>query len=152
MGNKYGLSANKMAARICNRDDNLYKHSVVKNIIDMYMKEIRKAVIKGERVQITGVGTIIPEVKTHMRHCYLPTCQGVEDDSPYTKVKITQNDALRTEMNQMLHKNMKNGIWGLEMRRFDTQQMNILKRGGFIPEDAVIMDSGTIDDGEEDNG
>lgn len=68
------------------------------------------------------------------------------------KVKITQNDALRTEMNQMLHKNMKNGIWGLEMRRFDTQQMNILKRGGFIPEDAVIMDSGTIDDGEEDNG
>lgn len=152
MGNKYGLSANKMAARICNRDDNLYKHSVVKEILDMYMKEIRKAVIKGERVQITGVGTIIPEVKTHMRHCYLPTCQNVGDDSPYTKVKITQNDALRTEMNQMLHKNMKNGIWGLEMRRFDTQQMNILKRGGFIPEDAVIMDSGTIDDGEEDNG
>ncbi len=148
MGNKYGLSANKMAARICNRDDNLYKHSVVKNIIDMYMKEIRKAVIKGERVQITGVGTIIPEVKTHMRHCYLPTCQNVVDDSPYTKVKITQNDALRLEMNQTLQENIANGIWGLEKRRFDTQQMNILKQGGFIPEDAEEAVE-TVDDDDE---
>ena len=60
------LNENTMAARICNREENhYYKHQMIKEILRMYSDEIRKAMLNGERVQITGVCSFIPEVKVH---------------------------------------------------------------------------------------
>lgn len=41
-----------------------YKKEFVYDILKMYMEECQKALLRGERVQISGVGTIISEVKT----------------------------------------------------------------------------------------
>ena len=63
---KKSLVAGRMAARIYKREDNQYKESMIKEILNMYADEIHKAVIDGERVFIPKVGTIIPQVKTHI--------------------------------------------------------------------------------------
>ncbi len=140
MKSKYGLSTHKMAGRISQREDNLYDKKIIVSILNMYMEEVRKAVLKGERVQITGVGTIIPEVKTHKKY-YIPTCEDLQQDSPYTKIRLSRNDSLFQDMNQQLLQNIENGIWGLERLPFDTQQMSILKQSGFIPQDAKEVES-----------
>lgn len=141
LSTRFGLSAYKMAGRIHERKDNVvYKKEMIYDILKMYMDEVRKALIKGERVQITGVGTIIPEVKTHKRY-HIPTCQNLQEDSPYTKIRLSRNDSLFQDMNQTLLDNIEKGIWGLERLPFDTQQMNILKQGGFIPGDTDISEN-----------
>ena len=62
---KNGISPFKMAGRIAKRADNkIYKREYVYDVLKMYMDEVQKALLRGERVQIAGVGTIIPEVKT----------------------------------------------------------------------------------------
>ena len=41
-------------------------------------------------------------------------------------------------MNKNLLRNIENGIYGLEKLPFSRQQMNILKKSGYIPADAKI--------------
>lgn len=129
MTNKLGLQNGKMAGRILAREDNLYKREVVKNVLDMYADEIQKALLDGERVLISGVGTIIPEVKTH-RSCFLPTCDNnTHENAPYTRIRMTRTNSLTEKMNQTLLRNIENGILGLKKLPFDVQQINILKNG-----------------------
>ena len=136
MKNTQGLQNGKMAGRILAREDNLYKKEVVKNVLDMYAEEIQKALLNGERVLISGVGTIIPEVKTH-RNCFLPICDNSNhENAPYTKIRMSRTNALYEKMNQALLKNIENGILGLEKLPFDVQQINILRKSGFIKSDS----------------
>lgn len=136
MKNTQGLQNSKMAGRILAREDNLYKKEVVKNVLDMYAEEIQKALLNGERVLISGVGTIIPEVRTH-RNCFLPTCDNNNhENAPYTKIRMSRTNALYEKMNQTLLKNIENGILGLEKLPFDIQQINILKNSGYIPDES----------------
>ena len=101
------------------------------------MEEIQKALLKGERVQITGVGTIIPEVKT--REFYnLPCCNKTEGNPPYTKIKMSRTNKLHDKMNETLLENIKNGIYGLEKLPFSKQQMTCLKNSGFLTEDIEL--------------
>ena len=51
MAHRDALSTGKMAARIYNREDNIYKQSIIKEILDMYAKEVCKAMMNGEHVQ-----------------------------------------------------------------------------------------------------
>jgi len=135
MGNRNGLQVNKMAGRIINREDNIYDKKVVVNILNAYMDECRKALIRGERIQLSGVGTIIPEVRTH-RSCYLPCCDNDgHENSPYTRVRMTRTNPLREDMNKTLLNNIENGIYGLEKLPFDIQQIGNLKANGFIHEE-----------------
>lgn len=129
-----GLSSNKMASRIYKREDNQYKQSMIKEILDMYANEIYKAILNGERVQISKVGTIIPEVKTHIGNYNLPVCNGHGGNLPYTKMKISRNNTLREEMNRTLLENVEKGILGLDKLPFDVQQIRILKKSSVIPE------------------
>ena len=71
MARMKALSACQMAKRICNREDNIYDKKIVTkqlitNILLMYMDECRKALAEGERIDISKVGSIIPEVKVHI--------------------------------------------------------------------------------------
>ena len=122
-----GLSSNKMASRIYKREDNQYKQSMIKEILDMY----------GERVQISKVGTIIPEVKTHMGNYNLPVCNANGGNLPYTKMRISRNNTLKEKMNKTLLENVEKGILGLEKLPFDVQQIRILKKSGVIPDDVA---------------
>ena len=133
MTTKYGLSSNQMAGRILAREDNKYKKQIIKEILDMYADEIHKAMLNGERVQISKVGTIIPELKTHIGNYNMPTCNKTESNPPpYTKIRISRNWSIKEEMDRQLFENIKNGILGLEKLPFNVQQINILKNSGYI--------------------
>lgn len=135
------LTACKMAKRICDRSDNIYDKKIIENILKMYMDECRKALLSGERVQITKVGTIIPEVKTRLFY-NLPICNKEGANPPYTKLRISRNNLLGEAMNRNLVKNIENGIYGLEKLPFSKQQFDILKGSGYIPEDAELPEEG----------
>ncbi len=129
------LNIQNMSARIMEREDNLYNKNVITDILKMYMDEVRKSLLRGERVQISKVGTIIPEVKVHLGRCYLPTCREMDENAPYARIRMTRNDKMRKDMNQTLWENMENGIYGLEERLFDTQQIHILQKYGYLPKE-----------------
>lgn len=132
------LSSYKMAKRISDRKDNVYDKRIIENILNMYMDECRKALLSGERVQITKVGTIIPEVKVHEGNFNLPICNKDDGNPPYTKLRIRRNNLLGDIMNRLLIKNIESGIYGLDKLPFSRQQMDILKKSGYIPENAEI--------------
>ena len=132
------LSSYKMAKRISDRKDNVYDKRIIESILNMYMDECRKALLSGERVQITKVGTIIPEVKVHEGNFNLPMCNKDDGNPPYTKLRIRRNNLLGDIMNRLLIKNIESGIYGLDKLPFSRQQMDILKKSGYIPENAEI--------------
>lgn len=137
------LSAYKMAKRIFNREDNVYDKKVITkqlitNILLMYMDECRKALAEGERIEISKVGSIIPEVKVHEGNFNLPICNKDGGNPPYTKLRIRRNNLLGDIMNGLLIKNIENGIYGLDKLPFSRQQMDILRKSGYIPADAEI--------------
>ncbi len=139
MGRIEALTAYQMAKRISERKENIYDIGTIKNILDAYMDECYKALLDGERVQISKVGTIIPEVKTH-EHFNLPICNKEGGNPPYTRFRISRNNHMGEEMNRTLMQNVKNGIYGLKKLPFSKQQMDILKNSGYIPEDAQTED------------
>lgn len=137
---KNGISPFKMAGRIAKRADNkVYKREYVYDVLKMYMDEVQKALLRGERVQIAGVGTIIPEVKTRESFT-LPCCNKAEGNPPYTAMRMSRTNTLHEKMNQKLLENIENGIYGLEKLPFSKQQMTYLKNGGFLPEDAEFTE------------
>lgn len=142
MMKKPTLNENQMAARICKREDNpIYKHQMIKEILKMYSDEIRKSMMNGERVQISGVGTIIPELKVRNGKYSLPVCNKTEGNPPpYTKIGIHNNYAMKEAMNRKLKENFENGIYGLGKLHFTDSQMEFMIEKGLIPEDAMIED------------
>lgn len=137
------MSDYKMAKRIYNREDHVYDKKVITkqliiNILLMYMDECRKALAEGERIEISKVGSIIPEVKVHIGNFNLPMCNKDNVNPPYTKLRISRNNLLGDVMNRLLIKNIENGIYGLEKLPFSRQQMDVLRKSGYISENAKI--------------
>lgn len=135
------LSAFMLAKRICDREDNIYNkkminRQVVTDILKMYMDECYKALINGERVELSKVGTIIPEIKTHIGNYNLPMCNKDGGNPPSTKLRMTRSASLYRDMNKTLIENIENGIYGLEKLPLSKQQLVILKESGYLPEDA----------------
>lgn len=154
------LTAYKMAKRIYNREDNVYDKKVVTkqlitNILLMYMDECRKALAEGERIEISKVGSIIPELKVHIGKFNIPMCNKDGGNPPYTKLKISRNKLLSDTMNRNLLNNIENGIYGLDKLSFSKQQFDILKNSGYIPKDAeisedrIMRDTESQEEGEE---
>lgn len=142
MGRFRAATMDKIAKKIYEeREDNIIKRDVIKTILKMYMEECRKALLRGERIELPGIGTIIPEVKTH-RSCFLPTCNNANhENAPYTRMKIRRLDSLQKEMNKTLLDNIENGVYGLEELPFDLLQINNLKANGYIPADEEISNN-----------
>lgn len=141
MKRQKGLTENSMALRILEREDNLYKHKMIRDILNMYSDEIRKALLNGERVQISKVGTIIPEVKVHRGEYTLPTCNTTNGNPPpYTDIRMTRTVVMRESMNAKLRENIKNRIFGLRERLFCHRDFDFLKEVGYVPEDAELPD------------
>ena len=94
------------------------------------MDECRKALAEGERIEISKVGSIIPEIKVHIGNFNLPMCNKDSGNPPSTKLKITRNNIPRDTMNKNLLRNIENCIYGLEKLPFSRQQVDILKKSG----------------------
>ena len=134
MSRNNGFTICKAAKRMSEREENLYSKKVINTILTMYMEECKKELLKGKSVQLTGIGTIIPEIKTR-KHFNLPSCNKEGGNLPYTKVKMKRNYSLIQEMNKVLQENIENGILGLENLPFEKQQIDILKKNGLIPDE-----------------
>lgn len=134
------LNENQMAARICNREDNhFYKHQMIKEILKMYSDEIYKAMLNGERVQISKVCTLIPEIKVHEGKYNMPTCNKTEGNPPpYAKIRISDNWEMRETLNKKLMQNIKDGVWGLKKLLFTKSNFEFLKETGYIPQEAEL--------------
>ncbi len=130
-----GITVNQMAKRILDRGDHIYNKKTIQDILNMYMEECGKALLKGERVQISKVCMIIPEVKTREGGFNLPVCNKEGGNPPYTRLRLRRNNAFVMEMNHTLLDNIKNGIMGLENAPFNKQQIGILKNSGYLSED-----------------
>ena len=137
---KSKLNENQMAARICNREDNhFYKHQMIKEILKMYSDEIYKAMLNGERVQISKVCTLIPEIKVHEGKYNMPTCNKTEGNPPpYAKIRISDNWEMRETLNKKLMQNIKDGVWGLKKLLFTKSNFEFLKETGYIPQEAEL--------------
>lgn len=128
------LTMKQIASRIYNnRENNIYSEKIIYEILTRYMDECKKGLLRGERIQLTGIGTIIPEVKVHERDYRI--CEWNCENAPYTSMKMSRNNSLVHEMNQTLQRNIENGILGLEELPFSKQQIAILRNGGFIPDE-----------------
>lgn len=132
---KKTASNNQMATRILNRDDNIYKKKVIKEILDMYADECAKSLLKGERIRINGVCTIYPEIKTHRSYSFSSCDNETHENAPYTRVKAHFAEHFKEKMDSKLLNNIKNKIYGLEYLPFEKQQITILKDGGYISSD-----------------
>ena len=134
MAPEKALTMRQIASRIYNnREDNIYSEKIIYEILKKCMDECKKGLLRGERIQLSGIGTIIPEVKVHERDFSI--CEWNCENAPYTSMKMSRNHSLVHEMNQTLQKNLENGIWGLEELPFSKQQITILRNGGFIPDE-----------------
>ena len=131
-----GLSANQMAGRILHREDNIYKKDIIYDVLKMYMDECRKALLNGERVTLTKLGTITPQLRTHIGSYNLPTCNRCEDNPPPdVGVKLSRSTEFRKQLNEKLLKYIENGEIGLGNLSFDERQLTILRNSGFIPDE-----------------
>lgn len=139
MADNRGLTAHMIAGRILDREDNIYKKEIIYDILKMYADECGKALLKGERVKIVGVGTIIPEVKA-TKAFNLPSCNKEDGNPPYTCLKIKRCSEFGVKMNKKLINNMESGIYGLEEVPFTKKQINLLRKNDWIPVDVEVED------------
>ena len=71
---KHGLATNIMTDRVYNRIDNeIFRWKFIRKILQAYHEELQNALLRGERVLIPGVGTLIPEIKTKEKF-NMPCC------------------------------------------------------------------------------
>ena len=135
------LNETTMARRICMREDNhYYKHKMIKEILSMYSDELRQAMLNGERVQITKVCTLIPEIKVHEGNYNMPNCNTTEGNPPpFAKITISFW-GIKDDLNKTLMRNLKEGVWGLKKLLFKKKDFEFLKETGYIPQDAEMPD------------
>lgn len=135
---KQGLTINTMTDRVYNRIDNeMFKWSYIRKILQAYLEEIQNALLRGEWVQIPGVGTLVPEINTKDKF-NLPSCNKEGGNLPYMDIRLTRSVKFRASMTRRLLDNIKNGIYGLEKLPLKEEQLDYLKEKGFAPADAKL--------------
>lgn len=109
MPNDYGLTKEKIVKRILKSSDNVYyKKEAVSEIIDLYINEMVKALMDGEKVSIPHIGTITPHIKQPRGKYNLPTCDDFKGENmPYIKLYYNINRQLRELLDRRLLKNLK---------------------------------------------
>lgn len=137
---KHGLTTNIMTDRVYNRIDNeIFRWKFIRKILQAYHEELQNALLQGERVQIPGVGTLIPEIKTKEKF-NMPCCNKEEGNLPYMDIRLSRNTKFRASMTRRLLDNIKNGIYGLEKLPLTEEQLDYLKEKGFAPKNAKLPD------------
>lgn len=127
----YGLTTKQIAERIMQREDNIYRIEVIRDILDRYSEECMKALIDGEKLNLSGIGTLTPKI-------HAPITMNIFDDRdekriPYVTVNYRRNTKLKDRMNSRYRKNISNGFAGLSDKCVcTTQQRNVLIEKGVM--------------------
>ena len=94
----YGLTVKQIAERIMQREDNIYRIEVIRDILDKYCEECANALTDGEKLNISGIGTLTPKI-------HAPVTMNIFDDEderrvPYVTVNYHRNTKLKDKMNR----------------------------------------------------
>lgn len=104
------IGIERLNQRILKREDNLYKKEIVTVVTRMYMEELRKALVDGEKVNLKGVGIFTPKISQPRSIYNLPQCNNIDGvNLPYTSVKYRENSQLKKDMNSRLRANIRKG-------------------------------------------
>lgn len=106
----YALSKEKIINRIMQNGKEVccYRKEVLSDVIDLYTKELVKALMDGEKINITGIGTITPKVRQHYGKCHLPNRKNpYGDHMPYIRLYFVQNNRFREKINKKFLRNLK---------------------------------------------
>ena len=138
----YGLTVKQLAERIMKREDNLYyRQEFIRDVIYMFCNECVKALENGEKINLTGLGTLTPNIHAPVTMNIFD--EGDEKRVPYVTVNYRRSTKLKDSMNRKYRKNIENGFPGLSEHCICTiQQRNTLIRKGLL--------EGGIEDAEED--
>ena len=124
----YGVTKKEFTERVMQREDNYYyKYEMIREIINMYNDELRKALMNGESVIISGIGTIVPTVR-HRETNFIPPSHPESDYEtlPFVDIHFNKNAKLRDAINGRLRRNLlKNGK--LELSENKPILSNIMK-------------------------
>lgn len=132
----YGLTVKQIAERIMQREDNIYRIEVIRDILDQYCEECAKALTDGEKLNLSGIGTLTPKI-------HAPVSMNIFDDEderkvPYVTVNYHRNNKLKDRMNSRYRKNIENGFAGLSEKCIcTTQQRNTLIEKGVMEGEIV---------------
>lgn len=128
-----GLTKKQIASRILKRKDNIYSLDTVKNIIQMYLEECSIALENGEKINLSGLGTLTPKVHTP-RTYNISSCNIADGENPpYTSIFFIKNRKLKEKMDHHYIKNIERGFLGLsEKCKCNAMQRTILIEKGYI--------------------
>lgn len=128
----YGLTVEQLAERIMQREDNIYyRMESIRDVIYKFCDECVKALENGEKINLTGLGTLTPSI-------HAPVTMNIfdaEDEKriPYVTVQYRRSTKLKNSMNNKYRKNIENGFAGLSEHCIcDTRQRNTLIEKGLL--------------------
>ncbi len=140
-----GVTIKQMSERVLKRSDNPYKIEYIRDIIALYCDECRKALKNGEKILISGVGTLTPKPHTS-KHSFVPEI-GYTQIDPYMSVQYILNRSLRDELNARYRKNIKKGFAGLSEHCICTpQQKGMLINKGYLVDDEDVFEEAYTDE------
>lgn len=121
------------------REDNIYRIEVIRDILDKYGEECANALIDGEKLNLSGIGTLTPKI-------HAPVTMNIFDDGderkvPYVTVNYHRSTKLKDRMNSRYRKNIENGFAGLSEKCIcTTQQRNTLIEKGLLKGEVVDVE------------
>lgn len=133
-GTKYKKSLNirTMASKIYNRSDCIYKMDVIRDVLNMYFEECEKVLLEGEKVGLSGIGSLTPHVHTSMTYS-LQRMNAEGGNNPHTTIKFIRYTEMKQKMNRRYLKNMEAGFAGLgENCKCNQMQKNLLIDQGLL--------------------
>lgn len=98
----------------------------------MYFEECEKALENGEKVGLSGIGSLIPKVHTPITY-NVRSMNDEDGNKPYTTVQFIRVKENKRKMNSKYLRNINDGFAGLgEYCQCNQMQKNILINKGFI--------------------
>ena len=128
------ITKKMIASRVFQREDNIYKMSVIQEIFNMCLEEMELALENGEKVSIGEIGALSPCVHSQ-RTFNFGEMNLVVGNKPYTTIKLSRKKGNKQRMNNKYLQNIEDGKYGLGYGCMCTpQQIAILEDKGYIKE------------------
>ena len=105
-------------------------------ILELYHEEIYKALLDGEKINLSKIGTLTPKLHAPISNNLYPDNE--DKCQPYVSIDYVQNRKLKNAASDRFRRNIQDGFDGLSEHCIcTTQQRNTLIRKGFLEGEEV---------------
>lgn len=133
---KFGTTVKSLAERVWKREDNPFKKEYIMKILKLYHEEIYKALLDGEKINLSKIGTLTPKLHAPISNNLYPDDE--DKCQPYVSIDYVQNRKLKNAASDRFRRNIQDGFDGLSEHCIcTTQQRNTLIRKGFLEGEEV---------------